>query len=324
MGALGRLVMLMMPITPRFVVGWVAKRYVAGPDLESALQVMRSMKSQGACFTLDVLGEEITSLEEANFFVNEYNRALDAIIAEDMDANISLKPTAFGLLIDEKQALENIEKITRIASNNNIFVRLDMEDNRVTQSTIDIVIEMHNRGLTNIGTVLQSRLFRTGEDITSLSSKLGGNSDVRICKGIYLEPEDIAHTKYHDIVLATNKAIEDLLDAGAYTAIASHDIPVIDHSIAALEDRGMGPKIDDPRGNAGPVRSGKGPGYEFQFLLGVRGNIRRKLAIEGHLTRVYIPYGSRWYEYSMRRLRENPDVAWHVAKSIIMPWTNRR
>ena len=241
-----------------------------------------------------------------------------------MDANISLKPTAFGLLIDEKQALENIEKITRIASKNNIFVRLDMEDNRVTQSTIDIVIEMHNRGLTNIGTVLQSRLFRTGEDITSLSSILGGNSDVRICKGIYLEPEDIAHTKYHDIVLATNKAIDDLLDAGAYTAIASHDIPVIDHSIAALEDRGMGPTIDDPRGNAGPERSGKGPGYEFQFLLGVRGNIRRKLAIEGHRTRVYIPYGSRWYEYSMRRLRENPDVAWHVAKSIIMPWTNRR
>ncbi len=95
MGALGRLVMLMMPITPRFVVGWVAKRYVAGPDLGSALQVMRSMKSQGACFTLDVLGEEITSLEEVNFFVNEYHRALDAIIAEDMDANISLKPTAF-------------------------------------------------------------------------------------------------------------------------------------------------------------------------------------------------------------------------------------
>jgi len=324
MGALGRLVMLMMPITPRFVVGWVAKRYVAGPDLESALQVMRSMKSQGACFTLDVLGEEITSLEEANFFVNEYHRALDAIIAEDMDANISLKPTAFGLLVDEEQALENIEKITRIASKNNIFVRLDMEDNRVTQSTIDIVIEMHNRGLTNIGTVLQSRLFRTGEDITSLSSILGGNSDVRICKGIYLEPEDIAHTKYHDIVLATNKAIDDLLDVGAYTAIASHDIPVIEHSLVALGNRGMGPNIDDPRANAGPVRSGKGPGYEFQFLLGVRGNIRRNLAKEGHRTRVYIPYGSRWYEYSMRRLRENPDVAWHVAKSIIMPWTNRR
>ena len=199
-----------------------------------------------------------------------------------------------------------------------------MEDNRVTQSTIDIVIEMQNRGLSNIGTVLQSRLFRTGDDIELLASTLGGNSDVRICKGIYLESDSIAHIKYQDIVNATNEAIDNLLDAGAYTAIASHDIPVIDYSLSALAKREMGPGIEDPRQNASVSRIGKGPGYEFQMLLGVRGNIRRKLAKEGHRTRVYIPYGGRWYEYSMRRLRENPDVAWHVAKSIIMPWTNRR
>ena len=321
---MGRLIMMMMPVTPKFIVGWVAKRYVAGTDLESAMRVMRSMKSQDTCFTLDVLGEEITNLEEADFFVDEYHRALNAIVAEEMDANISVKPTAVGLLIDEKKALENIENITSIAAKNNIFVRLDMEDHRVTQSTIDIVTEMHDRGLTNIGTVLQSRLFRTSDDISSLASKLNGNSDVRICKGIYLESEDIAHTKYHDIVVATNKAVDELLDSGAYTAIASHDLPVINHAIAALDERGMGPKIADPRENAGPERIGKGPGYEFQMLLGVRGNIRRKLAKDGHRTRVYLPYGSRWYEYSIRRLRENPDVAWHVAKSIIMPWTNRR
>ena len=321
---MGRLIMMMMPVTPKFIVGWVAKRYVAGTDLESAMRVMRSMKSQDTCFTLDVLGEEITNLEEADFFVDEYYRALNAIVAEGMDANISVKPTAVGLLIDEKKALENIENITSVAAKNNIFVRLDMEDHRVTQSTIDIVTEMHDRGLTNIGTVLQSRLFRTSDDISSLASKLNGNSDVRICKGIYLESEDIAHTRYHDIVVATNKAVDELLDSGAYTAIASHDLPVINHALAALDERGMGPKIADPRENAGPERIGKGPGYEFQMLLGVRGNIRRKLAKDGHRTRVYLPYGSRWYEYSMRRLRENPDVAWHVAKSIIMPWTNRR
>ena len=177
---------------------------------------------------------------------------------------------------------------------------------------------------TNIGTVLQSRLFRTSDDISSLASRLDGNSDVRICKGIYLESEDIAHTRYHDIVVATNKAVDELLDSGAYTAIASHDLPIINHAIAALDERKMGPKIADPRENAGAERIGKGPGYEFQMLLGVRGNIRRKLTKDGHRTRVYLPYGSRWYEYSMRRLRENPDVAWHVAKSIIMPWTNRR
>ncbi|MCH2440866.1 MAG: proline dehydrogenase family protein [Candidatus Thalassarchaeum sp.] len=324
MGVPGRLIMMMMPITPKFVVHWVAKRYVAGPDLDSAIKVMRAMKSQGACFTLDVLGEEITSLAEAEFFVNEYHRALDAIVAEGMDANISLKPTAFGLLIDEEKAIENIEHITRIAAKNDIFVRLDMEDNRVTQSTIDIVTEMHERGHRNIGTVLQSRLFRTSDDIAHLSSKLGGNSDVRICKGIYLEPEDIAHTGYHEIVAATNQTVDELLDAGSYTAIATHDIPVINYSLTSLAERGMGPGIEDPRSNAGQARKGKGPGYEFQMLLGVRGNIRRKLSAQGHRTRVYIPYGGRWYEYSMRRLRENPDVAWHVAKSIIMPWTNRR
>ncbi len=322
MGVFGRVIMLMMPITPKFIIRWVANRYVAGPDLESALVVMRQISAQGACFTVDVLGEEITTLAEADFFVEEYARVLDAIVAEGLDANISLKPTAFGLLIDQSAAVANIERITRKAAENNIFVRLDMEDHRVTQPTIDLVTTMHERELTNIGTVLQARLFRTGEDIANLSEKLSNASDVRICKGIYLESEDIAHTGYHQIVEATNRAIDQLLDAGSYTAIASHDMPVINHSLAALSERGMGPNKSGEVG--GSLRNGKGPGYEFQMLLGVRGNIRRRLASQGHLTRVYIPYGSRWYEYSMRRLRENPDVAWHIAKSIIMPWTNRR
>jgi len=322
MGVFGRVIMLMMPITPKFIIRWVANRYVAGPDLESALVVMRQISAQGACFTVDVLGEEITTLAEADFFVEEYARVLDAIVAEGLDANISLKPTAFGLLIDQSAAVANIERITRKAAENDIFVRLDMEDHRVTQPTIDLVTTMHERELTNIGTVLQARLFRTGEDITNLSEKLANDSDVRICKGIYLESEGIAHTGYHQIVEATNRAIDQLLDAGSYTAIASHDMPVINHSLAALSERGMGPNKSGEVG--GSLRNGKGPGYEFQMLLGVRGNIRRRLASQGHLTRVYIPYGSRWYEYSMRRLRENPDVAWHIAKSIIMPWTNRR
>ncbi len=324
MGIMGRLIMMAMPITPRFVIRWVANRYVAGEDLDGALKVMRDLGSQGACFTIDVLGEEITSLEEADFFVEEYARVLDAIVAEDFDANISLKPTAFGLLIDEAAATANIERITRQAAENEIFVRLDMEDHRVTQPTIDLVTEMHKLGLTNIGTVIQARLFRTESDIANLASALSGASDVRICKGIYLESEQIAHTGYREIVEATNRAIDQLLDAGSYTAIASHDMPVIDHSLSALSQRGMGPNIPDPRAEAGGPRKGKGPGYEFQMLLGVRGNVRRKLASDGHRTRVYIPYGSRWYEYSIRRLRENPDVAWHIAKSIIMPWTNRR
>ena len=320
----GRMVVGMLPLMPKFVVGKFSKRYVAGATLDDAVKVMKKLSAENACFTVDVLGEEIASLDEAQFFIDEYDRVLEAIIENGLDANISIKPTAFGLLIDEAIAYQNIEKLLKKAAESDIFVRLDMEDYRVTQATIDIVLKMHEKGLSNVGVVIQARMFRTKEDIAGLVKTLGGATDIRICKGIYLESEDIAYTKYQDIVDALNNSVDQLLDLGAYTAIASHDLPVIDYSLAALNSRGLGPGIADPRDNAGGPRPHKGLGYEFQMLLGVRGNVRRKLAKEGHLTRVYIPYGRRWYEYGMRRLRENPDIAWHVTKSVIMPWTNRK
>ena len=324
MGVLGRFMVTLTKCMPRFMVAAVARRYVAGKDLSSAISVMRKLSSEGACFTVDVLGEEISSLDEAQFFIDEYDRVLDAIVEHKLDANLSIKPTAFGLLIDEQIAYQNIERLLKNAAEHDIFVRLDMEDHRVTQSTIDIVLAMHQKGLTNVGTVLQSRLLRTHDDIESICNQLGGAADFRICKGVYLEPDDIALTGYQEIVEALNSHISQMLDGGAYVGIASHDLPVIEHSIAALKQRKMGPLIADPRNNASPARNGKGPGYEFQMLLGVRGNVRRKLAQEGHRTRIYIPYGNRWYEYSMRRLDENPDVAMHIVKSMFLPWTNRR
>ena len=325
MGLFGRVVVAMMPLTPRFVIRWVAKRYVAGPDIDSAILLMSEMSSENACFTVDVLGEEIATLNEAQFFIDEYDRLIDAIVESGLDANISIKPTAFGLLIDNSAAHTNIERLLRRAASDDLFVRLDMEDHRVTQATIDVALAMHEKGLTNIGVVLQGRLFRTSSDISEISKATGAATDFRICKGIYLEPSDIAHSGYKKIVDATNQAIDGMLDSGAYTAIASHDTPVIEHSLSALESRGMGPGKADPRHSSEVPRSAdKGPGYEFQFLLGVRGDVRRRLASEGHRTRVYVPYGTKWYEYSMRRLRENPEVASHVAKALMMPWSNRR
>lgn len=324
MGVFGRFMVGLTKCMPRFMVAAVARRYVAGKDISSAVKVMQKLSSEGACFTIDVLGEEISSLDEAQFFIDEYDRVLDAIVEYNLDANLSIKPTAFGLLIDEKAAYRNIERLLKNAADHDIFVRLDMEDHRVTQSTIDIVLSMHGKGLTNVGTVLQSRLLRTTDDIESICKQLGGGADFRICKGVYLEPDEIALTGHQEIVEALNSHISQMLDSGAYVGIASHDLPVIEHSIAALTERNMGSKVDDPRDNGPPTRIGKGPGYEFQMLLGVRGNVRRKLAKEGHRTRIYIPYGHRWYEYSMRRLDENPDVAMHIVKSMFMPWTNRR
>ncbi|HIE64190.1 MAG: proline dehydrogenase [Methanobacteriota archaeon] len=324
MGLFGRIIVGLMPLTPKFVINRVARRYVAGSDLESAIALMQKMTVEGACFTIDVLGEEIQNISEARYFVDEYSRLIDEITVSKIDANLSLKPTAFGLLINEEIALENIEEIVHKASINNIFVRLDMENHRVTQPTIDIVYKMQSRGYYNIGTVLQSRLFRTTDDITQIVDHLAGLTDIRICKGIYLESSDIAETGYKEIVDATNSCIDLMLELGAYTAIASHDLPIINHALESLKKNGFKPGKPDPRTNAGESREGKGEGYEFQFLLGVRGNIRRKLSAGGHRTRVYIPYGTRWYEYSNRRLRENPDVAWHIVKALLLPWTNRR
>ncbi|MAM99882.1 MAG: hypothetical protein CL986_03265 [Euryarchaeota archaeon] len=321
----GQLVVGLMPITPKAVIRWVSKRYVAGSDMQSAISLMRKMSDEGACFTVDVLGEEINSMDEAQFFFEEYSNLIDSIVENDLDANISIKPTAFGLLIDPETALLNIENLVKKAAEHNMFVRLDMEDHRVTGPTIDVCTAIHEKGLHNIGVVLQGRLMRTLSDIADVCATTGKNSDFRICKGIYLEPENIAHTKYWDIVHATNDAIDAMLDSGAYTAIASHDNPVIAYSLAALKSRDMGPDKPDPRHTESPnLCSGKGPGYEFQFLLGVRGDVRRKLSEQGHTTRVYVPYGTKWYEYSMRRLRENPEIAFHVTKALLMPWTNKR
>ena len=323
-GFFGRIVVGMMPFMPRFVVGWISRRYVAGAKLSDAVKVMRKLSAEGVCFTVDVLGEEISTLEEAEFFIAEYESVLSVIIENELDANLSIKPTAFGLLIDEEYAYEKMTALMVKAAEHDIFVRLDMEDHRVTQATIDVALSMHQRGLTNVGTVLQARLFRTLDDIASISEKLGHLADFRICKGIYLEAEEIAHTRYSGIVTAMNDSIDSMLEKSAYVAIATHDKPVIKHAMEALERHQLGPGKIDSREGAGDSRVGKGPGYEFQMLLGVRGNIRRKLAKDGHRTRVYIPYGEKWYEYGIRRLRENPDVAWHITKAFLMPWTNRR
>ena len=322
-GLVSRSIVAMTIRMPKWFVRIVSRRYVAGSTLEEAVKVMKKKAEEGACFTIDVLGEEISNMDEANEFLEEYKRVIQAINENSLDANLSIKPTAFGLLLDPVQGMKNIEELIRMAHDHNMFTRLDMEDYRVTDDTIQVVRDMHEKGLTNMGVVLQGRLFRTLDDIKTLENEIGKLADYRICKGIYLESEEIAHTEKKAITSATIDCMNAMLDAGAYVGIATHDIPIIDATLESLKDRGMGPNVDDPRQNAGPARNGKGPGYEFQMLLGVRGNLRRKLAKEGHRTRIYIPYGEKWYEYSIRRLKENPTVAIHIVKAFLMPWTNR-
>ena len=323
MGIVDRLVLLMVRISPRFVIRWVSRRYIAGVDIDAASRTIRRLQSQGCCATLDVLGEEIQSIDEVSFFESEYQMALQRLIDDDLDANLSIKPTAFGLLIDEVYAREKITALTAAAGDHHIHVRLDMEDHRVTDGTIRILKHIQEAGYSNIGIVLQGRLFRTAEDIQSLTEELGAYADFRICKGIYLEPAEIAHTGHAQIVDATCEAIDAALAAGAYVGIATHDDKIVESTRKSLSRHGLGPSYEDKRKNAPPSRKGKGPGYEYQMLLGVRGELRRALVAEGHRVRIYIPYGKQWYEYSMRRLRENPTIARHILKAFFLPWKNR-
>jgi len=323
-GPISRAIVAMTGVMPRWFVRYISRRYVAGSTLDDAVRVMHRLTEQGACFTIDVLGEEITTLDEATYFLEEYRRVMAQILEHGFDANLSIKPTAFGLLIDETVGLENIRNLVREAAEHDMFVRLDMEDHRVTDATIDVVLTLHAEGLVNVGTVLQGRLHRTLDDIDRMAGAIGVGADHRICKGIYLEPESIAHTSRQAITDATVASVVRGLEQGAYIGIASHDDAVIDASLAALKQGGWTPGADvDPRQPSPPERLGKGPGYEFQMLLGVRGPLRRSLRAQGHRTRVYIPYGEKWYEYSIRRLQENPTVATQVAKAFLMPWTNR-
>ena len=323
-GPISRAIVAMTGVMPRWFVRYISRRYVAGPSLDDAVRVMQRLTDQGACFTVDVLGEEITSMEEATFFLQEYRRVMAQIIEHGFDANLSIKPTAFGLLIDEEAGLNNMRSLVSEAAEHDMFVRLDMEDHRVTDATIEAVLTLHGEGLVNVGTVLQGRLHRTLDDIDRMADALGVAADHRICKGIYLEPEAIAHTSRKNITDATVACVIRCLDRGAYVGIASHDDAVINASLAALSEHGWAPEHDeDPRDPSPPIRTGKGPGYEFQMLLGVRGPLRRGLRQQGHRTRVYIPYGEKWYEYSIRRLKENPTVGTQVAKAFLMPWTNR-
>lgn len=323
-GPFSRAIVAMTGVMPRWFVRYISRRYVAGASLDDAVRVMHRLTEQGACFTVDVLGEEITTLDEATFFLEEYRRVMAQILAHGFDANLSIKPTAFGLLIDHEAGLENIRRLVKEAAEHDMFVRLDMEDHRVTDATIDVVHTLHAEGLTNVGTVLQGRLHRTLDDIDRMSEQLGPAADHRICKGIYLEPDSIAHTARKTITEATVACVVRGLERGAYVAIASHDDAVIDASLTALKAGGWtNEEGHDPRDPSPPHRQGKGPGYEFQMLLGVRGPLRRGLREQGHRTRVYIPYGEKWYEYSIRRLKENPTVGAQVAKAFLMPWTNR-
>lgn len=280
---------------PRSFVRFFSRKYIAGETIESAVKLVKEFNSKDIYATLDVLGESVKNEEEA---VNAFNNAMkvfDAIVDNNLKANLSVKPTQLGLEINEELAYEHILKLVKRANEIDNFVRIDMEDSPYTDTTIDIykkVFENYN----NVGIVLQAYLKRTYND-TVLLNKLG--TDYRLCKGIYIEPASIAYKSKETVRDNYVKVLETMLKNGNYVGIATHDEYLINEAYRLIKEL----KIPKDK-------------FEFQMLLGVREDLRDKINNDGFKIRIYVPFGKDWYPYSIRRLKENPKIAWHILKNI--------
>jgi proline dehydrogenase len=288
-----RAIVRALPAVPRQVVKRLSGRYIAGTTLTEACDVVRELNSLGKEATLDVLGEEVTLREEAIGLRDAYRRALDTIEEEGLRSNVSVKLTALGLKLDRGLCRADLTAVVEEAARFANFVRIDMEDSSTTSETLALYREIREGGHDNLGVVLQTALKRTLSDIGALADL---RPNVRVCKGIYVEPPEIAYQEDEIIRLNFLDALEALFDIGSYVGIATHDDWLIGEALALVERRGLG--RDD---------------YEFQMLLGVRPELGDELVREGHRLRIYVPFGRRWYEYSIRRLQENPKIAGYVA-----------
>jgi proline dehydrogenase len=294
----------LLPAVPKPIVKRIADRYIAGTELEDACRVVRRLNDGGKLATVDVLGESITSAEEARAIARAYDGVFDAIERHSLRSGVSVKPSALGLQLGYELCRENLEAVVRHAAESGNFVRIDMEDSSTTDDTLRMYRELRGAGLDNVGIVLQAYLRRTLADIRDLAEL---RPSVRLCKGIYVEPDTIAFRDREAVRANFMLSLEALLDAGCYVGVATHDEVLIDEGRRQALERGLAP--DE---------------YEFQMLLGVRPALGDALVRDGQRLRIYVPFGRHWYAYSVRRLQENPSIAGYIAADTVGRVLGRR
>jgi proline dehydrogenase len=275
---LDKTIVRLLPVVPKPMVQVFSARYIAGPTLEDGLDTVGQLNREGKLATIDVLGEEITREHDARSITHAYCDVFAGIERQDLDSNASVKPTALGLDLSFDFCRENLESILREAAKRENFVRIDMEDSTTTTDTLRLYRDLRDRGHTNVGIVLPN---------------------VRLCKGIYVEPHSIAFTDYDAVRANYVRALDALQETGSYVAVATHDEWLIGRALERV---------------ARPENRNR---YEFQMLLGVREQRATELVREGHRVRIYVPYGEQWYEYSLRRLQENPAMAGAIARATV-------
>lgn len=295
MGTLDRVVAQVLPYVPRALVGRVSARYIAGEHLDDALETVAALNRSGTRATVDVLGEFIEHIEEADKAQREYLALLAALATRGLDSQVSVKLTQLGLKIDPSACLAHVRALAQRAARDGNLVTLDMEDSSCTDATLHLFETLRREALP-VGAVLQACLRRSRADLERL---LPLQPNLRICKGIYLEPAAIAFQHRDEVRKSFLDLVDRLLAGGGFVGIATHDEVLIEGSLDLVRRHG----VDDSR-------------YEFQMLLGVREERRLRLRQAGVPVRIYVPFGSHWYAYSMRRLKENPAIAGHVLRNL--------
>src|SRR6267142_7006281 len=282
-----------------------AARFVAGETVDSGVAALKSLNAAGLTASLDLLGESVHNAAEAQAARDTYLETLDRIRAAGADANVSVKLTQMGLDIDEALCVANMRAIIGKAKQYGSFARIDMEQSTYTAKTLQLFTDVFYPEFGNaVGVVLQSYLRRTLADVDAMIA-LGAR--VRLCKGAYQEPEDVAFPRKSDVDANYVACLERLLELGHYPGIATHDVAIIDHAKAFTKQRGI------------PAER-----FEFQMLYGVRRDLQYRLRREGYNMRVYVPFGTHWYPYLMRRLAERPANIAFITTNILKEWTTRR
>ena len=290
-----------LPFMPKKLVWIFSKDYIAGETIEQAIEAALELNKQGILTTIDVLGEFIEDIAEAEVNKQEYMGVIEAAEKAGVNGNYSLKPTSFGLLIDKDIAYKHIREIVAKAASYNNFVRVDMEDHPCTDLEIEMFRKLKKEFPKNVGLVLQAYMRRNLDDIKSLRDLNTEDNPVnfRLCKGIYVEPAEVAFKDYHEINKHYLIDLEYMMQNKMYPAIATHDKPLVDGAYELLEKYNY--QKED---------------YEFQMLYGVTPALRQSIMDKGHRMRVYVPFGKDWFGYSTRRLKENPGMASHIIKAI--------
>ncbi len=296
MELINRLVVTTLPLVPKPLVRRVANRYIAGDTIEDAVRLVRQLNQKGMMATLDVLGEHISKKEEAEATAANYLEALEAIHREKLDSNISIKLTAFGLKLDFDFCFNNVRRVVQRAKELDNFVRIDMEDSTCTTDTLRLY-DLLRKEFSNVGTVIQAYMRRALTDIRGLMQN-GTPTNIRLCKGIYVEPRHIAYKNRELINKNFTFLLTELIRKKAFVGIATHDERLVWDGMRLVD------RLNVPHER-----------YEFQMLLGVDEELRDTIVEAGHRLRIYVPFGKAWYAYSVRRLQENPQIAGYVIQN---------